>query len=346
LEVLDPEQNHAFNDHYIEVDFDLSDVLFIATANLEDAIHPTLLDRMEVIRIPGYTEWEKLEIARGFLVPKQLQASGLSRRRVRIEAEALLKIIREYTREAGVRNLEREISKICRKVAKKLASQKTVPQASRLHTPKIPPLTITTKNLRAYLGNAKFRYQKSGRRRGVGVATGLAWTEVGGEILKVETLIMEGKGDVTLTGQLGDVMKESARAAISYIRAHRAEFGLPNGFHRQKDIHVHVPEGQVPKDGPSAGIAIAVSALSALTGRAVRGDIAMTGEITLRGDILPVGGIKEKILAAHRSGITKIILPYENRNDLKELPEVVLSECGFITTKSIKEVIDAAFAVK
>jgi ATP-dependent Lon protease len=334
LEVLDPEQNHMFNDHYIEVDFDLSDVLFIATANLEDAIHPTLLDRMEVIRIPGYTEWDKLEIARGFLVPKQLKANGLSRKRVRIEAEALLKIIREYTREAGVRNLEREISKICRKVAKKLASHK------------IAGVTITPRNLRAYLGNPKFRSQKSERRRGVGVATGLAWTEVGGEILKVETLIMEGKGDVTLTGQLGEVMKESARAAISYIRAHRIEFGLPNGFHKEKDIHVHVPEGQVPKDGPSAGIAIAVSALSALTGRAVRGDVAMTGEITLRGEILPVGGTKEKVLAAHRCGITKIILPHENRNDLKELPEVVLNDCEFIPAKNIKEVIDAAMAVK
>lgn len=334
LEVLDPEQNHAFNDHYIEVDFDLSDVLFIATANLEDAIHPTLLDRMEVIRIPGYTEWEKLEIARRFLVPKQLQASGLSRRRVRIEAEAILKIVREYTREAGVRNLEREISKICRKVARRLASQR------------MSAVTITTRNLRTYLGNAKFRYQKSGRRRGIGVATGLAWTEVGGEILKVETLIMEGKGEVTLTGQLGEVMKESARAAISYIRAHRDEFGLPRGFHKEKDIHVHVPEGQVPKDGPSAGIAIAVSALSALTGRAVRGDIAMTGEITLRGDILTVGGIKEKVLAAHRSGITKVILPWENRSDLKELPEVVLKDCEFIPTRNIKEVIDAAFAVQ
>ncbi|MDP2896801.1 MAG: endopeptidase La [bacterium] len=334
LEVLDPEQNHAFDDHYIEVDFDLSDVLFIATANLEDAIHPTLLDRMEVIRIPGYTEWEKLEIARGFLVPKQLRANGLSRRRVRIDDEALLRIIREYTREAGVRNLEREISKICRKIARKLASHNNV------------RVIITPRNLRAYLGNAKFRYQKSERRPGVGVATGLAWTEVGGEILKVETLIMEGKGEVTLTGQLGEVMKESARAAISYIRAHRSEFGLANGFHSKNDIHVHVPEGQVPKDGPSAGIAIAVSVLSALTGRTVRGDLAMTGEITLRGDVLPVGGIKEKVLAAHRSGIAKIILPWENRNDLKELPEVVLADCEFIITKNIKEVIDAALAVK
>lgn len=346
LEVLDPEQNHAFDDHYIEVDFDLSDVLFIATANLEDAIHPTLLDRMEVIRIPGYTEWEKLEIARGFLVPKQLRANGLSRRKVRIDDEALLRIIREYTREAGVRNLEREISKICRKVARKLASRVAQARPAGLHPQTISPLIITPRNLRAYLGNAKFRYQKSERRPGVGVATGLAWTEVGGEILKVETLIMEGKGEVTLTGQLGEVMKESARAAISYIRAHRSEFGLANGFHQKNDIHVHVPEGQVPKDGPSAGIAIAVSALSALTGRTVRGDLAMTGEITLRGDVLPVGGIKEKVLAAHRSGIAKIILPWENRNDLKELPDVVLADCEFIITKNIKEVIDAAFAVK
>ncbi len=334
LEVLDPEQNHTFNDHYIEVDFDLSDVLFIGTANLEDSIHPTLLDRMEVIRIPGYTEWDKLEIARGFLVPKQLQANGLSKRKLRIDDGALLKIIRDYTREAGVRSLEREISKICRKVARKLATRKRT------------GLTITDRNLKNYLGNRKFRSQTSERRPAVGMATGLAWTEVGGEILKVETLIMDGKGDVLLTGQLGDVMKESARAALSYIRAHRSEFGLASGFHRRKDVHVHVPEGQVPKDGPSAGVAIAVSALSAFTGKPVRRDVAMTGEITLRGSILPVGGIKEKILAAHRSGITKIILPWENKNELKELPEVVTRECEFLTTKNIKDVIGAALVVR
>jgi len=334
LEVLDSEQNHTFNDHYIEVDFDLSDVLFIATANLGDSIHPTLLDRMEVIRLPGYTEWDKLEIARGFLVPKQLKANGLSKRKLKIDDGALLKIIRDYTREAGVRNLEREISKICRKVARKLASRRNT------------GVTVTVRNLRSFLGYPKFRRQKSERRPAVGVATGLAWTEVGGEILKVETLIMEGKGEVTLTGQLGEVMKESARAALSYIRAHRNELGLANGFHKRKDIHVHVPEGQVPKDGPSAGAAIAVSALSAFTRRPVRGDVAMTGEITLRGNILPVGGIKEKILAAHRSGITKIILPWENKNELKELPEVVTNECEFVTTRTIKDVIGAAFVVR
>jgi ATP-dependent Lon protease len=334
LEVLDPEQNHAFNDHYIEVDFDLSDVLFIATANLEYSIHPTLLDRMEVIRLPGYTEWEKLEIARGFLIPKQLRANGLSRRKLKIEEEAILRIIREYTREAGVRNLEREVSRICRKVARKLASR-----GKRA-------VSVTAGNLKRFLGDSKFRYQKSDRRPAVGVATGLAWTDVGGEILKVETLLMEGKGKVTLTGQLGDVMKESARAALSYIRAHRREFGLANGFHKRKDIHIHVPEGQVPKDGPSAGTAIAVSALSALTRRPVRGDMAMTGEITLRGNVLPVGGLKEKILAAHRSGITKIILPWENRNELSELPEVVVKECEFIKAKSIKDVIGAALLIE
>ncbi len=334
LEVLDPEQNHAFNDHYIEVDFDLSDVLFIATANLEYSIHPTLLDRMEVIRLPGYTEWEKLEISRGFLVPKQLRANGLTKRKLKIEEDALLRIIREYTREAGVRNLEREISRICRKVARKLASGKK------------RAVVVDRLNLKAFLGNPKFRHQKSDRRAAVGVATGLAWTEDGGEILKVETLLMEGKGEVTLTGQLGEVMKESARAALSYIRAHRAEFGLGSGFHRKTDIHVHVPEGQVPKDGPSAGVAIFVSALSALTKRAVRGDVAMTGEITLRGNILPVGGIKEKILAAHRSGITTIIIPWENKNDLSQLPKVVLQECQFVTAKGIKDVIGASFVIR
>jgi len=334
LEVLDSEQNHTFNDHYIEVDFDLSDVLFIATANLEYSIHPTLLDRMEVIRLPGYTEWEKLEIAKGFLVPKQLRANGLSSRKLTIDEVALLRIIREYTREAGVRNLEREISRICRKVARKLASKKT------------GVVCVSSRNLKKFLGNPKFHFQKSDHRSCVGVATGLAWTEDGGEILKVETLLMEGKGDVTLTGQLGEVMKESARAALSYIRAHQREFSLPNGFHKKKDIHIHVPEGQVPKDGPSAGAAIAVSALSALTGKPVRGDVAMTGEITLRGNILPVGGIKEKILAAHRSGITKIILPWENRNDLEQLPKVVTKECEFITAKSIQDVIGAALVAR
>jgi ATP-dependent Lon protease len=334
LEVLDPEQNHAFNDHYIEVDFDLSDVLFIATANLEYSIHPTLVDRMEVIRLPGYTEWEKLEIAKGFLVPKQLHANGLSSRKLTIDEGALLRIIREHTREAGVRNLEREISRICRKVARKLVAKKG------------GAVCVTRQNLKKFIGNPKFHYQKSDHRCAVGVATGLAWTEDGGEILKVETLLMEGKGDVTLTGQLGEVMKESARAALSYIRAHQKEFGLANGFHKNKDIHIHVPEGQVPKDGPSAGAAIAVSALSALTGRPVRGDIAMTGEITLRGNILPVGGIKEKILAAHRSGITKIVLPWENKNDLEQLPKVVLKDCQFITAKSIQDVIGAALVAR
>jgi ATP-dependent Lon protease len=334
LEVLDPEQNHAFNDHYIDVDFDLSDVLFIATANLEYSIHPTLLDRMEVIRIPGYTDWEKLEIARGFLVPKQLQANGLSKRKLRIDDDALVRIIREYTREAGVRNLEREISRTCRKVAKRLATKKK------------SVVSVTPRNLKRLLGNPKFRYEKSDRRSSVGVATGLAWTEAGGEILKIETLLMEGKGDVTLTGQLGDVMKESARAALSYIRAHRREFGLTSDFHRKKDIHIHVPEGQVPKDGPSAGVAIAVSALSSLSGRPVRGDVAMTGEITLRGGLLPVGGIKEKVLAAHRSGITTIVLPWQNKRDLSELPEVVTKDCEFIIAKNIQDVIGAALLVR
>ncbi len=330
LEVLDPEQNHAFNDHYVEMDFDLSDVLFITTANTEYSIHPTLLDRMEVIRLPGYTEWDKLEIAKGFLVPKQLRANGLTKRKLKMDEGALLRIIREYTREAGLRNLEREISKICRKVARKLASgRKKV-------------VSVTAANVKRFLDNSKFPRRKSDRRPAIGVATGLAWTEAGGEILKIETLLMEGKGDVTLTGQLGDVMKESARAALSYVRAHRREFGLASGFHKKKDIHIHVPEGQVPKDGPSAGAAIAVSALSALSGRAVRGDVAMTGEITLRGNILAVGGIKEKILAAHRLGITRIILPRENKGDLDKLPKVVADDCEFITARSIKDVIGAA----
>ena len=332
LEVLDPEVNNAFNDHYIEVDFDLSKVLFIATANTPHTIHPTLLDRMEIIRLPGYTDWEKLQIAVQFLVPKQVKAHGLTRRKVTITDNALLRIIREYTREAGVRNLEREITKILRKLAREIATNGRRGE-----------LKVGAANLKAYLGTPRYRRETAERSAGPGVATGLAWTEAGGDILKIETSIMPGKGELTLTGQLGDIMKESARAALSYIRAREKQFALPKGFHKSKDIHVHVPEGQTPKDGPSAGVAIMVSVLSALSKRVVRGDTAMTGEVTLRGAVLPVGGLKEKSLAAHRSGIKRIVIPRENKRDLDDIPPKIKRACTFIPVATIDEVIAEVF---
>jgi len=332
LEVLDPEVNNAFNDHYIEADFDLSKVLFIATANTPHTIHPTLLDRMELIRLPGYTDWEKLQIAVQFLVPKQVKVHGLARRKVTITDEALLHIIREYTREAGVRNLEREITKILRKLAREIATDGRRGE-----------LKVGAADLKRYLGTPRYRRETAERSAEPGVATGLAWTEAGGDILKIETSIMPGKGELTLTGQLGDIMKESARAAMSYIRAHEKEFSLPRNFHKSKDIHVHVPEGQTPKDGPSAGVAIMVSVLSALSKRAVRGDTAMTGEVTLRGAVLPVGGLKEKSLAAHRSGIKRIVIPRENRRDLDDIPPKIKRACKFIPVATVDEVIAEVF---
>ncbi len=332
LEVLDPELNTAFNDHYIEADFDLSNVLFVATANTPHAIHPTLLDRMEIIRLPGYTDWEKLAIALKFLIPKQVKAHGLARRKVKISDEVLLRIIRVYTREAGVRNLEREITKILRKLAREIATDGRRGE-----------LKVGTADLKRYLGTPKYRRESAERHAEPGVAAGLAWTEAGGEILKVETLIMPGKGELTLTGHLGDIMKESARAAVSYIRAHEKTFSLPKAFHKNKDIHVHVPEGQTPKDGPSAGVAIMVSVLSALSKRAVRADTAMTGEVTLRGAVLPVGGLKEKSLAAHRSGIKRIVIPSENKRDLDDIPPRIKRACEFIPVETVDEVIAEVF---
>jgi len=332
LEVLDPEVNTAFNDHYIEVDFDLSKVLFIATANTPHTIHPTLLDRMEIIRLPGYTDWEKLAIASKFLIPKQLKAHGFARRKVTITDEALLRIIRDYTREAGVRNLEREITKILRKLAKEIATNG-----------RRGGLKVGAADLKRYLGTPRYRRETAEKHAGPGVATGLAWTEAGGEILKIETSVMPGKGEMALTGHLGEIMKESARAAVSYIRAHEKAFALPKGFHKAKDIHVHVPEGQTPKDGPSAGVPIMVSVLSALSGRAVRADTAMTGEITLRGAVLPVGGLKEKSLAAHRSGIKRIVIPRENTRDLDEIPSRIKRDCTFIPVETVDEVIAEVF---
>ena len=332
LEVLDPEVNTAFNDHYIEVDFDLSKILFIATANTPHTIHPTLLDRMELIRLPGYTDWEKLEIASKFLMPKQVKAHGLAKRKVSITNEALLRIIRDYTREAGVRNLEREITKILRKLAREVSTDGRRGE-----------LKIGAGGLEKYLGTPKYRRECIERTLKPGVATGLAWTEAGGDILRIETAIMPGKGEITLTGQLGEVMKESARAALTYIRAHEKELAVPKAFHKSSDIHVHVPEGQTPKDGPSAGVAIVASVLSALSKRAVRSDTAMTGEITLRGAVLPVGGLKEKALAAHRCGIKRIVIPGENARDLDEIPPRIKGECDFIPIETVDQLIAEVF---
>ena len=331
LETLDPEQNIAFNDHYIEVDFDLSQVMFIATANIPHTIHPTLFDRMEIIRIPGYTEWEKLGIAERFLVPKQLKENGLAKRNITFPKNTLLKIIREYTREAGLRNLERGLSKICRKIAREVVKYKK------------KPVEVRVSDLKKYLGPPRHRHEMAGKEKAVGVSTGMAWTEVGGEILKIETLLMDGKGRLTLTGQLGDVMQESAHAALSYIRSNRKKFKLAENFHKNKDIHVHVPMGHVSKDGPSAGVAIVASMLSALTKKPIPGNIALTGEITLRGNVLPIGGLKEKVLAAHRSGIKTIIIPKENEKDLAEIPANIKRKIKFIAAEKIDEILSVVF---
>jgi len=328
LEVLDPEQNHTFNDHYIDVDYDLSDVMFITTANTLYQIPPPLQDRMEIIRIPGYTEWEKLHIAKLFLIPKQIKANGLTEKHVMFSDNAILTIIRRYTKEAGVRNLEREIASICRKVAKQV-----VKNGSETY------VRISSKIIPKYLGVYKFRYGKMEKKDEVGIATGLAWTEVGGELLTVEVTTMPGKGKLFTTGKLGDVMQESAQAALSYVRSRAEKLGLDKEFYQKIDLHIHVPEGAVPKDGPSAGIAIATSIVSALTGKPVGRDIAMTGEITLRGRVLPIGGLKEKILAAHRGNIARVLIPQENEKDLKEIPGKILSTLKIILVDHMDEVL-------
>lgn len=335
LEVLDPEQNKNFSDHYLEVEFDLSKVLFITTANTEFTIPPPLLDRMEVISLPGYTFWEKKEIAKNYLIPRQIKEHGLNENNIKFSDEAILKIIKNYTREAGVRNLEREIANICRKVTKKIVETKNE-----------GPYFITVKNLEKYLGVEKYSFLEVGKENKVGVATGMAWTEYGGDIIFTEVLTMKGKGDLILTGQLGDVMKESARAALSYVRSHAEEFGINPDFYKEIDIHIHVPEGAIPKDGPSAGVTIVTALVSALTGKKVDSGIAMTGEITLQGKVLKIGGLKAKILAAQRAGIKKVIIPKENDKDLIEIPKKIKESLEIIEVEDIKEVLKNAIIWK
>ncbi len=332
LEALDPEQNHAFSDHYLEVDFDLSDVFFITTANILDTIPEALLDRLEVIHFPGYTEDEKYAIAKEHLIKKQLEAHNLSDREAKISDGAIRTIARRYTREAGVRDLERQIASIFRKIARQIVEKE------------IKTKTVSIENLPKYLGPYKFASQMIEEKDTVGISTGLAWTQAGGDILFIEVAVMPGKGSLTLTGHLGDVMKESCQAALSYIRARWDKFGLEKDFFQKIDIHVHVPEGAVPKDGPSAGAAIATAMLSALTRKPVKRDVGMTGEITLRGRVLEIGGIKEKVIAAHRAQIRTVIMPKENKKDLEDIPEHVLGDLRLVFVTHMDEVTKVAFA--
>jgi len=330
LEVLDPEQNNTFSDHYLEMPFDLSKVMFITTANSIHNIPRALLDRMEVIEISGYTEEDKLHIALGFLVPKQVKEHGLKHNNISFSEVALRKIIREYTREAGVRGMERQIASICRKVARQVVKDKN----TSVH--------IAVNSVSKYLGAEKFRFGTAEKESQVGVTTGLAWTESGGEILSIEVALIKGKGRLTLTGKLGDVMKESAQAGLTYVRSKAEEMGISPEILEGYDIHIHVPEGAIPKDGPSAGITMATSLASAMSGRAVKNDIAMTGEITLRGNVLPIGGLKEKALAAHRAGIETIIIPKDNKRDLEEVPANIKRKMKFILVSHMDEVLAAA----
>jgi ATP-dependent Lon protease len=334
LEVLDPEQNHAFQDHYLEVDFDLSDVMFVCTANTLNIPAP-LLDRMEVIRLPGYTEDEKLNIAKQYLLPKQIKANGVNEGELDVADGAIRSAVRHYTREAGVRNLERLISKICRKVVKEILINKGKEGAEKT-------LKVTEKNLEKYLGVQQFRYGRAEEKNQVGQVTGLAWTEMGGDLLTIEAALVPGKGKLTQTGSLGDVMQESVHAALTVVRARAARLGIDKEFHQKHDIHVHVPEGATPKDGPSAGVGMCTAIVSALTGIAVKSDVAMTGEITLRGEVLPIGGLKEKLLAAHRGGIKTVVIPEENVKDLADIPDNIKGKLNIEPVRWIDDVLKHA----
>ncbi|MCP4682429.1 MAG: endopeptidase La [Desulfobacterales bacterium] len=335
LEVLDPEQNFAFNDHYLDLDYDLSDIFFITTANNLHNIPLPLQDRMEIIMLSGYTELEKLNIAKQFLIKKQVEENGLTPENISFSDKALFTIIRKYTREAGVRNLEREISSICRKVAREIVKHDTDIKIS-----------IGSQSIHKYLGVPKYHYGHSEEKDAIGVCTGLAWTEVGGELLLTETTIMPGKGNLSLTGKLGDVMQESAKAALSYVRSRTRQLRLPDDFYENVDIHIHVPEGAIPKDGPSAGITLATSIVSALIRRPITRNIAMTGEITLRGAILPIGGLKEKIMAAHRGGVPKVLIPFENKKDIEEIPKKILKKVELVLVENMDEVLKEALVLE
>jgi ATP-dependent Lon protease len=328
MEVLDPELNHAFTDHYLDVEYDLSQVMFICTANVLHTIPQPLQDRMEVIRIAGYTDQEKMAIAKKYLAPKQIQANGLTAENLSFTDEALMRIIRNYTHEAGVRSLDREIANICRKISRRVVQESKELKAE-----------VTPENLSDFLGIIKFREMWAEKKNEVGLAVGLAWTEMGGQVLATEASVMEGKGRLTLTGKLGDVMQESAQAAMSYARSRTAALGLPRDFYRHIEIHVHVPEGAIPKDGPSAGITLCSSIVSALTRIPVRCDVAMTGEITLRGKVLPIGGVKEKLLAAHRVGIRTVVLPKDNEKDLADIPQEIQSSLLIHFVETMDEVL-------
>jgi ATP-dependent Lon protease len=333
MEVLDPELNHSFTDHYLDVEYDLSKVMFVCTANVLHTIPQPLQDRMEILRLPGYTEQEKLEIAKRFLVRRAREATGLTDKNLTLTDEGLLHIIRHYTHEAGVRSLEREIQNISRKMARKVVTEGVDAKVKA---------EITPANVNDFLGVLKYREFWLEKHNEVGLTTGLAWTEVGGSVLATEATLMEGKGRLTLTGKLGDVMQESAQAAMSYIRSRSHTFGLQKDFYRNIDIHVHVPEGAIPKDGPSAGITICNSIVSALTKIPVRCDVTMTGEITLRGKVLPIGGVKEKLLAAHRMGLRTVLLPKDNEKDLADIPQEILSSLTVSFVETMDEVLQVA----